>query len=196
MKVREPLSPEQQALAESAREWVWQEVNRVWTSLRLREGRDVLEQEAMLAACESARCFDPVANPGVPFGAYCRNHVRHRPWRATHLLQRNLHVRRTMPTDADGEQFLEPADTRRDERDPRLRLWCSEDARQQRRALNWHYRLILCLRYVESLTLEEVGEVYGITRERVRQLEEKAVMMLARARNRDRIARQLAGRFD
>ena len=39
-------------------------------------------------------------------------------------------------------------------------------------------RRILELRYLEGMTLEQVGELMGVTRERVRQIESKAIRLL------------------
>ena len=39
-------------------------------------------------------------------------------------------------------------------------------------------RKVLELRYLEGMTLEQVGEIMGVTRERVRQIEQKAIRML------------------
>lgn len=40
-----------------------------------------------------------------------------------------------------------------------------------------HFEM-LCLRYIEGLTLDEIGANYGCTKERVRQLEQKALRIL------------------
>ena len=37
----------------------------------------------------------------------------------------------------------------------------------------------------KSLTLEEIGELYGLTRERVRQIKERAIRRLRKAYNRN-----------
>lgn len=39
-------------------------------------------------------------------------------------------------------------------------------------------RRVLELRYLEGMTLEQVGEVMGVTRERVRQIESKALRLI------------------
>ena len=39
-------------------------------------------------------------------------------------------------------------------------------------------RRVLELRYLEGMTLEQVGEMMGVTRERVRQIEAKALRIL------------------
>jgi RNA polymerase sigma factor (sigma-70 family) len=194
-----PLTAAQQRLVEAewAAGWLGFEVTaNVFEALRRRYGFDQFEQEALYALCESARSFDPVAYPNVRFGAFARVHVRRRLWRVAKLAARNWRVNLAMPVDADGRQFLEPADHRPPEVDPRLRLWCSPDYAEQRRHLHRWYRLVLCLRYVEGLTLDEVGSYFGVTRERIRQHEERAVQMLAGGRTRRRIRRQLAtGRY-
>lgn len=48
-------------------------------------------------------------------------------------------------------------------------------------------RTVLVLRYLEGMTLEQVGQIMGVTRERVRQIENKAIRMLrARPELRER----------
>lgn len=89
-----------------------------------------------------------------------------------------------MPEGEDGERFLEPADHRAGGVHPMLRAWCSEEYRSQRRALHWRYRVLLYMRYVEAWTLDEVSDVFGISRERVRQLTDRAIEKLAAQRNR------------
>lgn len=54
------------------------------------------------------------------------------------------------------------------------------------RCLSPNLREVVEMRYVEDMTLEEVGEVLDVTRERVRQLEEKALFAIRR-RCRDSI---------
>ena len=39
-------------------------------------------------------------------------------------------------------------------------------------------RLVLELRYLHGLTLEQVGDLLGVTRERIRQIESKAIRLL------------------
>ncbi len=39
-------------------------------------------------------------------------------------------------------------------------------------------RKVLELRYLEGMTLDQVGNIMGVTRERVRQIEQKAIRML------------------
>lgn len=39
-------------------------------------------------------------------------------------------------------------------------------------------RKVLELRYLEGMTLDQVGSLMGVTRERVRQIEQKAIRML------------------
>jgi hypothetical protein len=87
------------------------------------------------------------------------------------------------------------ADYRRaDGPDPALKFWCDPENVWQRRGLHIKFRLVLFLRHVEGYTLDEVGEVFGLSRERVRQLEERAVGAMARRRNARKLARQLEGR--
>lgn len=48
-------------------------------------------------------------------------------------------------------------------------------------------REILRLRFFEELTLEEIGERYGVSRERIRQIEAEAMAKLRRSRNLKRL---------
>lgn len=158
-------------------------------------GREQFEQEAWLAVCKAAHDFDPVKYLGVPFGAFARLGVRKHLTGTVCRTATKYGVWRTMPElDGDTGEQLEAADYRRESADPALAAWCSADYARQRRCLDWRSRIVLYLRAVEGWTLEEAGEALAVTRERIRQVEEKAVRKLARFRLRRQMRRQLEGR--
>lgn len=90
----------------------------------------------------------------------------------------------------DPEPF-DPEDRRgASERPSPLAEWCSEEFRRQRACLHWRQRIILYLRAVEGMTLEEAGEAMGgLSRERVRQICDRAAEKMAKSRE-DRERRQ------
>lgn len=191
-----PLTPDQQELveAELARGWVRPEVCSLAAPWLVRAvGWDDLHQTGEVAVAEAAMTFDPVARPGVPFGAYARQLVRWRLWSLRRVLAKSYRAWYGMPTDAEGWQ-PDPADHRPDCPDPALWLWCSPDYSAQRRCLDWRSRVLLYLRTVEGMTLREVADALGVSAQRANQIEDKAVGKLAAFRNRRQIARQLAGR--
>lgn len=154
-----------------------------WLVARL--GRDEVESCIRLAVVKAAHDFDPVANPNVPFAAFAFNGVR----MAMRSFGRELGkpaVWWTMPVSADDGASMEGEIP--DHRDPvadrLLKAWCDEDYTRQRKCLDWRSRVLLYLRTVAAMTLEEVGECMGITRARVQQLEEKAARKLAAYRVR------------
>ncbi len=62
-------------------------------------------------------------------------------------------------------------------------------SQSQRQRFGLRAKQILVLRYMHDMTLDECGKVFGITRERVRQIEAKALRMIrAKADLRPRIA--------
>jgi RNA polymerase sigma factor (sigma-70 family) len=160
-------------------------VNEVPEWLRVRLGRDVVEQDIRFAVVKAAHDFDPVKYPGVPFAAFAFNGVR------LHMRSFARQLGRpetwwTMPASREDGASMEGEIP--DHRDPvpdrLLRAWCDEDYARQRRCLDWRARLVLYLRTVEGMTLDETGECMGVTRERVRQLEDRATWQLARFRVR------------
>lgn len=184
------MTPEQQRLVAECLPWLRAESARLASDVLVtREGRDSLYQEALLAVCKAACDFDPGKYPDVPFGAFARLGVRKHMMGFRIRLGIKSRVWGTMPAGDDDEQsFMEPADYRAPTVHPALSAWCDEDAARQRRVLHMRSRLVLYLRYVESWTLEEVGDAFDVSRERVRQIEERAISKLARNRRRKMLA--------
>lgn len=182
---REPLTPEQQQLVLDFDRWLPGLVAEVPEWLRIRLGRDVVEQDIRLAVVKAAHDYDPVAYPGVPFAAFAFNGVRLAMRGFGHQLGKPQ-AWQTMPAADDGAGIDgEIPDHREPCPDRLLRAWCDEDYARQRECLSWRERVLLYLRTVEGLTLEETGECMGgVTRERVRQLEERACRQLAAFRVR------------
>jgi RNA polymerase primary sigma factor len=68
----------------------------------------------------------------------------------------------------------------------RLKEWSPNGVTEYKLSAREKMRLILELRYIEGMTLEQVGDIMGVTRERVRQIEAKAIRIL-RANHDNRI---------
>lgn len=190
LKHRAPLSPEQRDQVALAEQWLYQEIVHLPKWLVLRHGRDAIEQEARLAVCKAAHDFDPVKHSGVPFGAFARRGVRLHLLGLRYRTADRLRVWSTMPVSAIESGELVPhdqADYRRNSPDPSLSIWCDQDNVAQRKCLDMRSRLVLFLRYVECWTLDEIGSALGISWERVRQIEIKALARLKTHRERTRL---------
>lgn len=68
----------------------------------------------------------------------------------------------------------------------RIKDWKPDGVTEHRLTPREKMRRILELRYLEGKTLEEVGQMMNVTRERVRQIEAKAIRIL-RASHDNRI---------
>lgn len=190
LKRRAPLTPEQLTLVASTDRWLYQEIVRVPKWVLSIHGRDAVEQEARLSVCKAAHDFDPVKHPGVPFGAFARRGVRLHLLGLRYRTADRLRVWSTMPVSAIESGELVPhdqADYRRNSPDPNLSIWCDQDNVAQRKCLDMRSRLVLFLRYVECWTLDEIGSALGISWERVRQIEIKALARLKTHRERTRL---------
>lgn len=191
---RTPLAPDRQALALTETEQVAQFARYAPQWLTRLAGRDTIEQELWMAVLTAAADFDPVKNPGVPFGAFARQACK---WCLLNLRRdwgQRQSVWQGMPTNDECQAMGDELPDHRPLADsPAFHAWFDEDYKRQRRFLDWRSRIVLYLRYVEGWTLEEVGDALGVSRERVRQVEGKAGRKLAAARSRDQLRKQLAG---
>lgn len=59
-----------------------------------------------------------------------------------------------------------------------LRDWTPDGVTTHKLTPREKMRRVLELRYLKGMTLEQVGEIIGVTRERVRQIEAKALRLL------------------
>ena len=59
-----------------------------------------------------------------------------------------------------------------------LKGWSPDGVVEHKPSPRERMRRVLELRYLEDMTLEQVGEIMGVTRERVRQIEAKALRLL------------------
>ncbi|HPT50259.1 MAG TPA: sigma-70 family RNA polymerase sigma factor [Accumulibacter sp.] len=75
-----------------------------------------------------------------------------------------------------------------------LKTWKPDAVTEHKMTSAEKMRRVLELRYLEGMTLEEVGSLMGVTRERVRQIEAKAIRILrAKSENRTKALDALAG---
>lgn len=171
------------------------------------EDLEDLAAEFRLQVVVAARTFDPAR--GFTFSTYYMKAARQRTVRRARLLRaRGLSVPRDGPFDpvtmvstderweygqggsnsrrSKQELRNEVADYRRpiadDAASPLLRAWCDPEYAAQRANLSWTRRLVLYLRLVEGLSLEAVGECFGVSKERVRQVQIAAGQALERSR--------------
>lgn len=119
----------------------------------------------LIGLLKAIRTFDP--ERGVPFAAYAYGGVR--KGMSNWFVKRNRQLR--MPLLGDDEAF----DSVEDYREPATDILVEKADRAVllRRVLEMvpeRWRTVLWLRTVDGKTLEEIGEVLGVTRERVRQL--------------------------
>jgi DNA-directed RNA polymerase sigma subunit (sigma70/sigma32) len=75
-----------------------------------------------------------------------------------------------------------------------LKNWSPDGVVEHKLTSHEKMRKIIELRYLEGMTLEQVGEILGVTRERVRQIEAKALRILrANPENREKGLSALRG---
>ncbi len=197
---RAPLTREQQALVTSVMKLTHWFANRAPQWLRRALGHEVIAQEMAIAACKAASDFDSVAYPDYEFSAWAAEGMRRHLMGLTTRTGIKLGVWVQMPelVNGDGDTIsLEDvvADHRTDGGNPALAEWHSEENQLLLRAVSLRYQRVLYLRAVEGLTLDEVGTTLGITRERVRQMQEHAAEIIRRARAKLQVDRQLRGQL-
>jgi RNA polymerase sigma factor (sigma-70 family) len=157
----------------------WQQFRRCRRTVPLEE----LIGDAQLALAYAAGLFDE--GKGVPFGAYATMVIRHRLVQAVTAWRRGGRLDHVPFTDLAGGCLPgEPLGF--DPACPRTREAGQEAATRElldrvRRTLPPRWFTLLQLYFSEERTLEEIGEQFGVSRERVRQLVAKAI---ARARLR------------
>ncbi len=148
-----------------------------------------IDQSAWLYATGAARRFEP--ERGIKFSTYAVHYFRAGLQKLTRFRKKLVPIHKAISLHAvdDEDRGIDPANHRRDCADPGLHLWCSDDYSEQRRCLPIRERIILYLRTVEGWVLEDVGDAMGMTRERVRQIETRAVNKLAEFRVRRQLRR-------
>lgn len=155
----------------------WRQYHRCGRTVPLEE----LQGEAQLALSYAASLYDE--GKGVPFGAYATMVIRHRLVQAVTLWRRGGRLDHIRFTDLlaqnpeEGAQAFEPVCPHSREAEKEAAL--QELVDRIRRMMPSRWFLLLELYFVHEYTLEEIGEQFHISRERVRQLLAKAV---ARAR--------------
>jgi len=133
---------------------------------------DELISESMFGLVYAAGMFDP--SRSVPFGTYARLAIRHR---LTYTVKRWLrggtrHARNFADVLAEPDQQIDPVCHRT--REPIEAIQTHELVESLRRRMNPRWYRIFELYYAEGCTMREVGKRVGVSRERVRQLLDKA----------------------
>jgi RNA polymerase sigma factor (sigma-70 family) len=132
--------------------------SRPW--LVARNSWDDLFQEAWFAVCRAAQKWS--AYKGASFRTFAGKAIYHRIWSYAQRSRRNIKAWYPMPHDGDEPMSSSLEDGRRDASEL-LTHWCSPDYAKRRRHLDVRSRVILYLRYVESWSLREVGDLFGIS---------------------------------
>lgn len=84
--------------------------------------------------------------------------------------------------------------TRAQQMAERLKDWNPSGIVEHKLGPREKMKRVLELRYLEGMTLEQVGDIMGVTRERVRQIEAKAIRILrANSEHRAKALDALAG---
>ena len=152
---------------------------------RARVPMDEIEAEAMLGLVKAAVAYDPES--GVRFSTFATVTVS---GHLKNLLTRRRPLRQ-LPVGGGGESMDFAATPERDDTGRRELLGAVRKALPAREALVVELRFGLA--GDDPLPLEEVGSRLGIGRERVRQLERKALKRLRMSRALRRLAEGVAG---
>jgi RNA polymerase sigma factor (sigma-70 family) len=138
--------------------------------------QDELLSEAHLGLLDAANRFDQTR--GVPLAAYVTMIVQQRLRRAVQRWQRRQALQVCF-TDMDGldraanTSVLDPVDPCMPEPDGATAV--EEALERLRRVLPERWYAVLRLHYVEGHTLEDIGREMGVSRQRVRQIIDKAM---------------------
>lgn len=175
-----PLTEDQRAMVEAQAGWVEPWVRTVVYPHVLRQvGLDECVSMAWELVVVAASLWRP--DRGTTFTGYAMTGVKRSL--PTRLLRqyRKRGVWSEMPARRDDGRPMsaELPDGRPAERDPLLVAWCDPDARHRRRVVGWRERLVLYLRFVECRTLDDVGRLLGVTRQRVIEIEKRGLERLA-----------------
>lgn len=184
---------EQAALVESVRLWICKEANRLAFRYPGRIEKDDLVQEGLISALAAAQKFDP--SRGYKFLTYCKRGIT---WWMDYYIRNNAQTVR-VPAHRFFETRLQitsfDAPIRSDDPDGETigDFLCSDaecvttelDAVDRVAVLNEllaqlepRERSILHERFFENRTLAEIGDGFGVCRERIRQLEAQALRRL------------------
>src|SRR5262245_35869605 len=150
-----------------------------WEQFRLCGRTMPLEEllgEAQLALTYGAGRFDEARE--VPFGAYATMVIRHWLVQAVNVWRRGGRLAHTRLPDLPGrgERRALPVDEPcHRTRDPSKEVADRELLERIRRTMPPRWFVALQLYYAHEYTLEEIGDLFGVSRERVRKLIAKAV---------------------
>lgn len=165
------------------------------TALEGRSGRGVefedLYQTGYLAMVKAAETYSPAA--GGAFSTWFMYHLKTAFAEATGYrtqkgrkdpLNNSLSLDTPLTDDADSDDLMDvvadPAGLQWQEslEESMWRKELQEAMEAASSTVPEQYREILRLRYWEDMTLEDVGDLHGISKERVRQMENKAIRQL------------------
>ena len=174
--------------------------NHIITALEGCPGRGVefedLYQTGYLAMVKAAETYSPAA--GGAFSTWFMYHLKTAFAEATGYrtqkgrkepLNNYLSLDTPLTDDADSDDLMDVV------ADPAGLQWreCLEESVWQKElqeavgsamsTVPEQYREILRLRYWEDMTLEDIGELRGVSKERVRQMENKGIRLLRQPRN-------------
>jgi DNA-directed RNA polymerase specialized sigma24 family protein len=180
-KKARPLTPEQRELVEGCAGWVRPWVHCVVLNVLIRQfGIEEVMAEAWDIIVRAASIWKP--DRGATFKSFAMNGVKRFLPEKLMRLNRNRNVWVAMPEVPDGAELVDLVPDHRSsgEIDRLLSLWCSEEAMQLRNRLGPRVRLFMYLKLVEGWTYREIGDVFGISKQRIQQMMDRAQSDLAR----------------